>query len=39
MAGIADDVVSYEHIAPLEHIGRAQVRRAAETGWKQEPGR
>jgi ketosteroid isomerase-like protein/transcriptional regulator with XRE-family HTH domain len=32
MAGIADDVVSYEHIAPLEHIGRAQVRRVCRDG-------
>jgi uncharacterized protein (TIGR02246 family) len=32
MAAIADDVVSYEHITPLEHIGQAQVRQVCQDG-------
>ncbi len=32
MAGIAEDVVSYEHVAPLEHVGREQVRQVCRDG-------
>ncbi|MBO3749333.1 SgcJ/EcaC family oxidoreductase [Streptosporangiaceae bacterium NEAU-GS5] len=32
MAGIADDVVSYEHIAPLQYSGLSQVRQVCERG-------
>ncbi|MEV4808854.1 YybH family protein [Micromonospora avicenniae] len=32
MANIADDVVSYEHVTPLRHVGLAQVRQVCERG-------
>lgn len=32
MDGIADDVVSYEHVAPLEHVGLARVRQVCRDG-------
>lgn len=32
MIGIADDVVSYEHIAPLQYSGLSQVRQVCERG-------
>ncbi|TYB93037.1 DUF4440 domain-containing protein [Micromonospora sp. WP24] len=32
MANIADDVVSYEHITPLQHVGLEQVRQVCERG-------
>ena len=32
MANIADDVVSYEHITPLQYVGLAQVRQVCQRG-------
>jgi uncharacterized protein (TIGR02246 family) len=38
MDGIADDVVSYEHEAPLQHVGAAAVREVCRAGLEASPG-
>ncbi|MFJ9582337.1 YybH family protein [Streptomyces acidicola] len=38
MAHIAEDIVSYEHDAPLQYIGRDQVREVCRAGADSAPG-
>lgn len=38
MAHISDDIVSYEHDAPLQYIGRGNVREVCQRGLESAPG-